>query len=75
MPLNKKMISISVPASLIPGLEDLSGPITLYMNKMHVDDGFAHANDEFVTSLGALNSAIDMAGIQPEVFAIMLRRA
>ncbi|WP_343529287.1 hypothetical protein [Yokenella regensburgei] len=74
MLLNEKMVVISVPESLIPGLAELSGPITLYMDKLHVDDGFAHADGEFVTSLQVLSGAIGLAGISQETLAIMLER-
>lgn len=69
------VIVIRVPECLIPGLAELSGPITLYMDKLSVDDGFAHSDDEFVASLSTLSSAIALAGIPPEMLAIMLKRA
>lgn len=74
MSSNEKMVVICVPESLIPGLAELSGPITLYMDKLHVDGGFAHADDEFVTSLRTLGPTIAMAGLSPGSLAIMLGR-
>jgi hypothetical protein len=70
----EKMVIICVPESLIPGLAELSGPITLYMDKLHVDDGFAHTDDEFVTSLRTLGATVALAGVSPESLAIMLGR-
>lgn len=75
MPLNEKMIVIYVPESLIPGLKELSGPITLYMNRLRAEDGFAHTDDEFVASIRTLSTALSLAGISPEIFATMMFRA
>lgn len=74
MLLNEKMLVIYVPESLIPGLAELNGPITLYMDKLHVEGGFAHADDEFVASLQTLSCAISLAGISPETLAIIAGR-
>ncbi|HEO9044207.1 TPA: hypothetical protein QIF36_002374 [Enterobacter kobei] len=70
----EKMIAIYIPESLIPELAGLTGPITLYMDKLHVNDGFAHAGDEFVTSLNTLRAVIKLAGVTPETFAIISGR-
>lgn len=71
----EKMIVIRIPEALIPGLAELSGTITLYMDKLHVEGGFAHADDEFVTSLRSLSSASSLAGISPENLAKIVGRA
>lgn len=75
MSLNEKMVVICVPESLIPGIAELSGPVLLYMDKLHVEDGFALANDEFVVSLRTLPATMAMAGITPETFAIICGKA
>lgn len=75
MPSDNNVVVICVPESLIPGLAELKGPVTLYMDKLRVEDGFAHADDEFVTSLRMLNDAVSSSGISPETLAIILERA
>lgn len=62
-----KTLNIEVPETLIPALgnEDFNGPILLYMNGLHVTDGFALSESEFVTSLDALEQASMLAGLTP----------
>ena len=72
MPLEKNMVLICVPESLIPNLAQMSGPVLLYLNKLTVEDGFALEADEFVTYLRSIQAAMTMSGVTPESFAIML---
>lgn len=51
MPNREKVIAIYVPESLIPGLQELSGPVLLYLDRLCIVDGFALASDEYVTSI------------------------
>lgn len=74
MTTTDKTLTISVRESLIPGLVDMSGPVLLYVTDLQVEDGFALASDEFVTSVAALTSALSMAGIPDGFFARMSER-
>lgn len=69
-----KILTISVRESLIPGLAGMCGPILLYVTELQVEDGFALASDEFVTSVAALTSALSMTGIPDGFFAKMSER-
>lgn len=62
MHTDESMIAIYVPESLIPGIRELSGSVLLYVERMHVEDGFALAADEFVASLKVLREAGILAG-------------
>lgn len=72
MTIHKKKIAIYVPESLISGLSNYSGPVLFYMQKLYVEDGFALADDEFVTSIRMLSDGCKRAGISPITLAIML---
>lgn len=62
-----KNINIEVPKGLIPTIEDgnFNGAILLYIDGRNVIDGFALKENEFVTSLDALNQASMLAGFSP----------
>ncbi|EKS7425959.1 hypothetical protein QCK43_000693 [Enterobacter cancerogenus] len=62
-----KNFNIEVPGPLIPALESekFNGAILLYMDGLHVVDGFALNESEFVTSLDALEQASMLAGFSP----------
>lgn len=62
MHTDESMIAIYVPESLIPGIRELSGSVLLYVERMHVEGGFALTTDEFVASLKVLREAGILAG-------------
>lgn len=66
MTTNENMIVIYVPESLITGLRELSGPVLFNMDRLRVEDGFALAADEYVTSLAMQLEAEQLAGIKRE---------
>ncbi|MCY1698638.1 hypothetical protein OVA10_11340 [Lelliottia sp. SL45] len=62
MHTDESMIAIYVPESLIPGIREFSGSVLLYVERMHVEGGFALTTDEFVASLKVLREAGILAG-------------
>ncbi|WP_234262279.1 hypothetical protein [Klebsiella aerogenes] len=70
----QKFIVISVPESLIPDLDGLVGPVLLYLDHLQVEDGFALAPGEFVTSITAYNEACILAGTSSPGTAIIKAR-
>ena len=71
----ENMIVIYVPETLIVGLRELVGPVHLNLNKLLVEDGFALAPDEYVTSLRVQKEAEVMAGISHSCAAIIISGA
>ncbi|OAT26705.1 hypothetical protein M976_02866 [Buttiauxella ferragutiae ATCC 51602] len=57
-------IVIYVPESLIPELTQHCGPVLFYLDALSVDDGFALAEDEFVTSVRRYSETCALAGIK-----------
>ncbi|WP_161617431.1 hypothetical protein [Yokenella regensburgei] len=71
MKSNKRIITISIPESMIPGLRELSVPVLLYLDHLHVEDGFALRKDEYVTSLKAEEEVRRMTGLPSAKVVIM----
>lgn len=64
-----EVMTISVPGALIPDLENFSGPVLFYMDRMVVRDGFTLADDEFVTSVREMSESPLVAGLLEIIFA------
>ncbi|MGC4125042.1 hypothetical protein [Enterobacter sp.] len=73
MAAREKMIAIYVPASLIPGFDQHVGPVLFYMDRLRVEDGFALAENEYVTTLERYAEACKMAGVYPDNLAIITK--
>ena len=54
---------------LVPGASAHTGPVLVYLTEGRVQGGFILREDEFVTSITALNETRKLAGLDPASFS------
>lgn len=54
---------------MVPGASVHTGPVLVYLTEGQVQSGFILMDDEFVTSITALNESRRIAGLEPMTFS------
>ncbi|MES0260268.1 hypothetical protein KDV51_07105 [Citrobacter portucalensis] len=60
---------MQITDELVPGASAHSGPVLIQLVAGKVQGGFVLRDDEFVTSISALNEARKLAGLTPASFS------
>lgn len=61
--------NMHITDELVPGASAHTGPVLVYLTEGRVQGGFILREDEFVTSITALNETRKLAGLDPASFS------